>query len=155
MASIFQQLGAIDESLELAKAAFKVNYVEPSTNFLLALLYYAKNNPILAMYYMKNALRVDPNHYDGVAEKFLKTWACRIKMGAYEDAKKPAEGTCLEKDAIQGQGVICSRNGEQCKTAEIQCFRTNMVNEDIGLYNLYFNFVKSANITKRFFFLLN
>lgn len=135
MASIFQQLGAIDDALDFAKAAFKVNYVEPSTNFLLGLLYYAKSNPILAMYYMKNALRVDPNFYDGVAERLLKTWACRIKMGTYEDAKqKPSEGICSEKDAIQGEGVICSQNGEQCKTAEIQCFRTNLVNDDIGLY---------------------
>lgn len=125
--SIMHQLGLIDDALRFTLFAFRINCIEPSTNFLLALLYYSKNNPIQAMYYMKNVLRVDPNYYGGKAEWLLKTWACRIKTGNYEDMKantdKTSEGMCSEKDAFNGEGVICSANGEQCKTAEIQCFR--------------------------------
>ncbi|KAF5282200.1 hypothetical protein FQR65_LT02897 [Abscondita terminalis] len=132
--SILHQLGLIDDAIKLATVAFKVNYIEPSTNFLLALLHYSKNNPILAMYYMKNVVRVDPVYYGGKADELLRTWACRLKMGSYEDTKskteRNVEGMCSEKDAFNGEGVICSANGEQCKTAAIQCFRSDSVHED-------------------------
>nr|XP_022913333.1 tetratricopeptide repeat protein 17 [Onthophagus taurus] len=133
MGSIFHQLGLIEDAIKFASLAFKVNYVEPSTNFLLALLHYTNNNPILAMYYMKNVLRVDPNYYEGKAEVLLKTWACRVKLGAYEDLKhpveKPQEEMCKKADTISGEGVICSPNGDQCKTASIQCVRTSSLND--------------------------
>ncbi|GJQ65171.1 hypothetical protein Trydic_g7312 [Trypoxylus dichotomus] len=133
MGSIFHQLGLIEDAIKFASLAFKVNYVEPSTNFLLALLHYTKNNPIPAMYYMKNVLRADPNYYDGKAEHLLKTWACRIKLGSYEDLKiteeKPVEDMCDEQDTFNGEGVICSPNGDQCKTASIQCVRAGSERE--------------------------
>lgn len=138
MGSIFHQLGLIEDAIKFASLAFKVNYVEPSTNFLLALLHYTKNNPIPAMYYMKNVLRVDPNYYDGKAEQLLKTWACRIKLGAYEDLKSPAEKSmedmCDERDSFNGEGVICSPNGDQCKTAAIQCIRAGSIREIHGKF---------------------
>lgn len=86
---------------------------------------------------MKNVLRVDPHYYDGLAEKYLKTWACRLKMGSYEDIKETtepvSEGMCSEKDAFTGEGVICSANGEQCKTAAIQCYKTDSEIEAGGM----------------------
>lgn len=125
----------IEDAVKFAMLAFKVNYAEPSTNFLLALLHYTKNNPILAMYYMKNTLRVDPGYYEGRAEKLLKTWACRIKLGNYEDVSRSEsseEGMCAEKESFNGEGMICSANGEQCKTATIQCFRADNVADSTG-----------------------
>lgn len=126
-------MGLIENAVQFATLALKVNYAEPSTNFLLALLHYTQNNPILAMYYMKNVLRVEPNFYDGQAERLLKTWACRIKMGNYElvsNKKEITEEMCAEKDK-QNAGVVCSANGETYKTATIQCFRTEKV-ENLG-----------------------
>lgn len=82
LSSVMNQMGFKDQALKYATLAFKINYVEPSTNFLLALLHYESSNPLLAMYYMKNALRVEPGYYDGLAEKLLKVWACRIKLGS-------------------------------------------------------------------------
>ncbi|KAF5282029.1 hypothetical protein FQA39_LY00553 [Lamprigera yunnana] len=140
ISSILNQLDVVDDATKLASLAFKVNYIEPSTNFLLAILHYAKNNPILAMYYMKNVLRVEPNYYGGLAENLLKTWACRLKMGSYEDVKskteKDIDGMCSEKDAFSGEGVICSANGEQCKTAAIQCFKSESFHEHSGTITL-------------------
>lgn len=138
MASILQQAGLIEEAIRFASLAFKVNYVEPSTNFLLGLLHYAKNNPLLAMYYMKNVLRVQPDYYEGKAEHLLKTWACRIKMGTYDDnmrnKEKPNEGMCGERDAFNGEGVVCSANGDQCKTASIQCVKAEGIPEYTGMH---------------------
>ncbi|XP_018331207.1 tetratricopeptide repeat protein 17 isoform X2 [Agrilus planipennis] len=135
ISSVLHQLDLVDDALKFAMLAFQVNYVEPSTNFLLALLHYKKNNPILAMYYMKNVLRVEPNYYNGLAENLLKTWACSVKLGSYEDEKikidKITEGMCSDKDSFRGEGVICSANGEQCKTASIQCFRTEAIKDPI------------------------
>ncbi|XP_031341481.1 tetratricopeptide repeat protein 17-like isoform X2 [Photinus pyralis] len=132
--SIYHQLGLTDDAIKFANLAFKVNYIEPSTNFLLALLHYTQSNPILAMYYMKNVLRVDPDYYGGKADELLRVWSCRLKMGSFEDVKskteKNLEGMCSEKDAFSGEGVICSANGEQCKTAAIQCFRSDSLHED-------------------------
>lgn len=125
--SIVHQVGLVNQALKYANLAFKLNYVEPSTNFLLALLHY-ESNPLMAMYYMKNVLRVDSEFYDGQAELLLKLWGCRIKMGTYNNVKKPAEKLpqeiCSEKESFKGQGMICSANGDDCKTASIQCFRT-------------------------------
>lgn len=134
--SILHQHGLTDDAIKFAMLAFKVNYAEPSTNFLLALLHYSKNNPILAMYYMKNALRVDPAYYEGKAELLLKTWACRIKLGNYEEVLRSEgneEGMCAEKESINGEGMICSANGEQCKAATIQCIRTESIGNNAGV----------------------
>lgn len=125
----------IEDAIQFAMLAFKVNYVEPSTNFLLALLQYEKSNPILAMYYMKNALRVDSSYYSGKAEMLLKTWACRIKLGGYEDLRKEKKSDLCrdgEREAFNGEGVVCSANGEQCKTATIQCVRGESVAKNAG-----------------------
>ncbi|XP_063907336.1 tetratricopeptide repeat protein 17 isoform X2 [Zophobas morio] len=105
--SIVHQVGLVNQALKYANLAFKLNYVEPSTNFLLALLHY-ESNPLMAMYYMKNVLRVDSEFYDGQAELLLKLWGCRIKMGTYNNVKKPAEKLpqeiCSEKESFKGQG---------------------------------------------------
>lgn len=87
---------------------------------------------------MKNAVRADPNYYDGKAELLLKTWACRIKLGGYEDVIKHEnveDGMCAERETFNGEGVVCSANGEQCKTATIQCFRAESFGDDSGLSN--------------------
>jgi hypothetical protein len=119
--------------MKYANLAFKLNYVEPSTNFLLALLHY-DSNPLMALYYVKNVLRVDSEYYDGQAELLLKIWGCRIKMGTYNNVKKPAEKMpqeiCSEKESFKGQGMICSANGDDCKTASIQCFHTKSLEGD-------------------------
>lgn len=133
--SIFHQMGLVDYALQFATFAFKLNYIEPSTNFLLALIHYTQNNPIRAMYYMKNVLRVESDYYDGYAEKLLKIWACRIKMGNYDIIKNKKEKTeemCPESDGHNEEGVICSTNGEICKTASIQCFRTDKLHNTVG-----------------------
>ncbi|CAH0560129.1 unnamed protein product [Brassicogethes aeneus] len=136
--SLVYQLGFNDQALKFATLAFKINYVEPSTNFLLALLHYSKHNPLLAMYYMKNVLRVEPDYYDGKAEELLKLWSCRVKLGGFTTTKfstlpeQPVNGMCVKKDAsFKGEGVLCSPNGEQCKTASIQCYPTNLGAEEL------------------------
>lgn len=131
VASICHELGLTEDALKFATMAFKINFVEPSTNFLLALLHYTNANPIMAMYYMKNVLRVEPEYYDGKAELLLKTWACRIKLGKYKDVKNPVknvehcDGEDIEKkyDPNLNKGIVCSLDENQCKTASIQCVR--------------------------------
>nr|XP_008192506.1 PREDICTED: tetratricopeptide repeat protein 17 isoform X1 [Tribolium castaneum] len=134
ISSIVHQLGLVNQALKYANLAFKLNYVEPSTNFLLALLHY-ESNPLMAMYYMKNVLRVDPEYYDGQAELLLKIWGCRVKMGTYNNVKKPSEKLpqeiCSEKESFKGQGMICSANGDDCKTASIQCFHTKNLEDGV------------------------
>lgn len=124
--SMVYQLGFLEQAMKFATLAFKINYVEPSTNFLLAILHYTNNNPLLAMYYMKNVLRAEPDYYDGLAEKLLKTWGCRIKLGSYNhindntDARKEM---CNTKDSFKSEGVVCSISGDQCKNAAISCYK--------------------------------
>jgi hypothetical protein len=107
ISSVVHQLGLVNQAMKYANLAFKLNYVEPSTNFLLALLHY-DSNPLMALYYVKNVLRVDSEYYDGQAELLLKIWGCRIKMGTYNNVKKPAEKMpqeiCSEKESFKGQG---------------------------------------------------
>ncbi|KAH0816341.1 hypothetical protein GEV33_006450 [Tenebrio molitor] len=110
ISSVVHQLGLVNQAMKYANLAFKLNYVEPSTNFLLALLHY-DSNPLMALYYVKNVLRVDSEYYDGQAELLLKIWGCRIKMGTYNNVKKPAEKMpqeiCSEKESFKGQdGVV-------------------------------------------------
>lgn len=50
------------------------------TNFLFGLLLNVKGNYTGAMHYLKQALRVDLNLYDGKALILLKTLACREKF---------------------------------------------------------------------------
>ncbi|CAH1997575.1 unnamed protein product [Acanthoscelides obtectus] len=139
LGSVSHQLGLQEQAMKFAALAFKINYVEPSTNFLLASLHYANKNPLLAMYYMKNVLRADPNYYEGQAERLLRIWGCRIKLGGYVAAataqhKDGTEGTTKETcstgtagtsggTAFRGEGVVCSANGEQCKNAAIACYK--------------------------------
>lgn len=129
-------MGLTNQALKYANLAFKLNYVEPSTNFLLALLHY-ESNPLMAMYHLKNVLRVDPDYYDGQAEVLLKIWACRAKLGPYNPIKPIDKGQQEEicsgsnKETFKGQGMICSANGDNCKTASIQCFHAK--NFDGGL----------------------
>lgn len=124
LGSMLYQMGLIDNALKFANLAARVNFNEPSTNFLLALIYYKKQNPIKALFYLKKVLRVDFDYYDGEAEKLLKLWECRIKLGEYElkptEEDKPGD---ICTDTSRSEGVICSPNGEQCKTAAIQCFK--------------------------------
>ncbi|VEN58217.1 unnamed protein product [Callosobruchus maculatus] len=88
------------------------------------------------MYYMKNVLRADPNYYDGQAERLLRIWGCRIKLGGYVATthhKDSLDGTTKETcstgagssggSAFRGEGVVCSANGEQCKNAAIACYK--------------------------------
>lgn len=136
ISSVVYQIGFLDQAMNFALLAFKINYVEPSTNFLLAILHYSNNNPLLGMYYMKNVLRVDPEYYDNKAELLLKTWGCRIKLGGYNNVKQsnernPVEGMCTKQESFKGEGVICSPNGDHCKTAAIQCYQTNFGEEGI------------------------
>lgn len=132
--SLLYQHRLIDDAIKFATLAYKLNDVEPSTNFLLGLLHYSKNNPIMAMHYMKNVLRVDAFYYDGRAETLLKTWACRLKLGNYEDidGSKTDSAICGEKGGLSVDGVICSAKGGQCKTATIQCVRADNIKEGAG-----------------------
>lgn len=50
------------------------------TNFLFGMLLNVKGNCSGAMHYLKQALRVDSQLYDGKALMFLKTLACREKF---------------------------------------------------------------------------
>ncbi|XP_050299085.1 tetratricopeptide repeat protein 17-like isoform X4 [Anthonomus grandis grandis] len=81
IASTVYMLGLKDQCSKFLTIAFKVNYVEPATNFFLALLHYQNENPLLAIYYLKSTLRVEPDFYNGEAERLLKIWSCRIKLG--------------------------------------------------------------------------
>lgn len=134
MGSLFHQLGLIEEAMKFANMAFKVNHVEPSTNFLLALLHYMKNNPLLATHYMKNVLRVDPGYYEGQAEELLKVWACRMKLGTDHEMKlssmkKLMEETCPENSSSNGEG-LCNFDGNKATT--IQCVPTETVSQIEG-----------------------
>jgi tetratricopeptide (TPR) repeat protein len=143
ISSVVHQLGLVNQAMKYANLAFKLNYVEPSTNFLLALLHY-DSNPLMALYYVKNVLRVDSEYYDGQAELLLKIWGCRIKMGTYNNVKKPAEKMpqeiCSEKESFKGQGMICSANGDDCKTASIQCFHTKSLEDGVVLKHPFVKF---------------
>ncbi|KAJ8969284.1 hypothetical protein NQ314_001822 [Rhamnusium bicolor] len=120
--SMVYQLGFIEQAMKFATLAFKINYVEPSTNFLLALLHYSNNNPLLAMYYMKNVLRADSEYYDGHAETLLKTWGCRVKLGSYSPMKEnndiPIKEVCENKESFNTEGVM--KNGLVVKVAILQ-----------------------------------
>lgn len=50
------------------------------TNFLFGILLNIKGNYTGAMYYLKQALRMDSHLYDGRALMLLKTLACREKF---------------------------------------------------------------------------
>lgn len=50
------------------------------TNFLLGILLNIKGNHTGAIHYLKQALRVDSNLYDGRALMLLKTLTCREKF---------------------------------------------------------------------------
>nr|CAI5851357.1 unnamed protein product [Callosobruchus analis] len=47
LGSVAHQLGLTEQAMKFAALAFKINYVEPSTNFLLASLHYTNKNPLL------------------------------------------------------------------------------------------------------------
>lgn len=133
LASIMFELGFIDEAFHTAGEAFTVNKIEPATNFLLALLHDAKDNIFGAIYHIKQTLRVDAGFRNGDADQLLKLWACKNKLEGSED-KDPLtkDQQCSEKDggSIKSEGVVCSANGEQCKTASIQCYRAEKIVED-------------------------
>ncbi|CAG9761969.1 unnamed protein product [Ceutorhynchus assimilis] len=120
-------LGLKEQALKFATLAFKINYVEPSTNFLLALLHYENNNPLLAIYYLKNTMRVDPKFYDGLAEKLLKIWSCRIKLGAGPRFIKPTIESklhCPQSASFKGEAIVCDEDRTNCKKENMQCFKT-------------------------------
>ncbi|KAK9872108.1 hypothetical protein WA026_016152 [Henosepilachna vigintioctopunctata] len=138
IASLAQELGYIEDSLKFALQAYNHNEADPSTNFLLALLHYKKNKPLMALFYIKNTLRTDKDFYNGQAEMMLKLWSCRLKIGAFPEVqnsdKQKLEKTCLEKAAINEEGVVCSLKGENCRTAAVQCFRRDSVpTSDVAL----------------------
>ncbi|XP_060531148.1 tetratricopeptide repeat protein 17 isoform X2 [Cylas formicarius] len=118
LASILHQLGFRGRSMEFATLALKINYHEPSTNFLLALLHHGNGNPLLATYYMKNVLRADRDFYDGTAETLLKTWGCRTRLGTGSTELKPTsltEQMCSKMEPTRG--VTC-RDG-----ATLYCYK--------------------------------
>ncbi|XP_044749368.1 tetratricopeptide repeat protein 17 [Coccinella septempunctata] len=134
IASVTHQLGYTDDAIKFAVQAFQQSEAEPSTNFLLALLHYKKNKPLMALYYLKNTLRADRGYYDGQAENLLKIWSCRLKLGAFPEVqnsvRQKVDKTCTDKAATKeegGEGVICSLKGENCRTAAVQCFRRDSV----------------------------
>ncbi|XP_076274033.1 tetratricopeptide repeat protein 17 isoform X2 [Rhynchophorus ferrugineus] len=127
LSSVMYQLGFKEQALKYATLAFKINYIEPSTNFLLALLHYENNNSLLSMYYMKNALRVEPEFYDGLAEKLLKIWACRIKIGvvpskAWVLKQMPDPKLSLYADDQPIENLNCNPDDLTCETGQtFQC----------------------------------
>lgn len=139
IASVTHQLGYTDDAIKFAIQAFQRSEVDPSTNFLLALLHYKKNKPLLALFYLKNALRMDRNYYDGRAEELLKIWSCRLKLGAFPDVqnsvRQKVDKTCTEKTKVNeeaGEAVFCSLKGENCRTAAVQCFQRDSVSDSHG-----------------------
>ncbi|KAL3267073.1 hypothetical protein HHI36_011213 [Cryptolaemus montrouzieri] len=139
IASIAHQLGFIEDATKFAIQAFQQNEDDPNTNFLLALLHYKKNKPMMALYYLKNTLRVDKNYYNGQAEMLLKIWSCRVKLGATPEVqntiRQKIDKICSDKAAINEEGVICSLRGENCRTAAVQCFRRDSLPTNDGNEN--------------------
>lgn len=80
IASIYHKVGLIDDAIRLTNEALEINAVEPMTNFLFGILLNIKGNQTGAIYYLKQALRVESNLYDGKALMLLKTLACREKF---------------------------------------------------------------------------
>lgn len=135
ISSLLYELGFIEDALKVALEAFSVNNIEPATNFLLALLYSVKDNPVIASYHLKQTLRLDPNFYQERADLLLRTWACRSRLHFIEGSgakQEPREGMCAEKDAVSTEGVFCSAGGEQCKAAAIQCYRAETITDESG-----------------------
>ncbi|KAJ8678526.1 hypothetical protein QAD02_014313 [Eretmocerus hayati] len=90
IASISQKFSLIDNALFVAQEAFRVNPVEPITNYLYGTLLHIKGNSSGAMHHLKQSLRVDPRLMDGRAMTMLETIACQERFNAaylneYED----------------------------------------------------------------------
>lgn len=137
--SLLYELGFIEDALKVTLEAFSVNNIEPATNFLLALLYSVKDNPVIASYHLKQTLRLDSHFYQGQADLLLRTWACRSRLHFIEGGgvkQEPREGMCAEKDAVSTEGVFCSAGGEQCKAAAIQCYRAETITDESQIQSL-------------------
>lgn len=80
IASLHHKVGLIDDAIRITNEALEINTVEPMTNFLLGILLNIKGNHTGAIHYLKQALRVDSNLYDGRALMLLKTLTCREKF---------------------------------------------------------------------------
>ncbi|XP_012227252.1 tetratricopeptide repeat protein 17 [Linepithema humile] len=111
IASIHHKVGLIDEALRITNEALQVNAVEPMTNFLFGILLNVKGNYTGAIYYLKQALRMDLHLHDGRALMLLKTLACREKFnvitGNHAGCEK--QGINLHKDSTNLPSVLLTK----------------------------------------------
>uniref|UniRef100_A0AAR5PZ19 Tetratricopeptide repeat protein 17 n=1 Tax=Dendroctonus ponderosae TaxID=77166 RepID=A0AAR5PZ19_DENPD len=125
LGSTVKLLGMPDQSLKFANSAFKINYIEPATNFLLALLKYEDGDIIAAMNNLKNILRADPGFYNGMAEKLLKVWSCRIKLGTGPINTEVKQPLCTKTKTLKGGLIHCDEKNMHCKHEDIECVRVD------------------------------
>lgn len=135
LASIMYELGFVEEASRIADEAYIINKIEPATNFLIALLH---ENSFGAMYHIKHSLKVDPGYRNGDAELLLKAMACNYKLTNLEESTSVVQNkdqicSSDKERSVSSEGVVCSANGEQCKTASIQCYRAERFAEDNSL----------------------
>ncbi|XP_058790229.1 tetratricopeptide repeat protein 17 isoform X2 [Phymastichus coffea] len=80
IASISHKFSLVDNALSVTEEAFKINSVEPMTNFLYGTLLHIKGNYSGAIHHLKQTLRVEPHAMDGRAITMLQTIACQERF---------------------------------------------------------------------------
>ncbi|KOB75773.1 Tetratricopeptide repeat protein 17 [Operophtera brumata] len=80
LASVFMEMGLLDECSNHAEEAYKMSPYEPATNFVLAQLSMIKKNQKAHMFHLKQAIRVEGRFMGGAARHVLNGWACILKQ---------------------------------------------------------------------------
>ncbi|XP_029154934.1 tetratricopeptide repeat protein 17 isoform X2 [Nylanderia fulva] len=145
IASIYHKVGLIDDAIRITNEALEINAVEPMTNFLFSILLNIKGNQTGAIYYLKQALRVDLNLYDGKALMLLKTLTCREKFNVITSnhASCEKQGINLPKHSTNLPSVLLTKYNMQAsdiflrKRQAKNCkhiIYTSTKTEEIGTY---------------------
>ncbi|XP_067009164.1 tetratricopeptide repeat protein 17 [Anabrus simplex] len=137
LGSLLLRLGHLDAALLAAEEALETNDLEPTAQFLMALVLETRGNHSGAVIHLRQILGVDPGYLGGRAQEIHRAAACMSRFeglgssdsldsssedmcGASSGGGRPVDLLTSLESLKEGETVLCSANGEQCRA--VQCF---------------------------------
>ncbi|XP_041972870.1 tetratricopeptide repeat protein 17 [Aricia agestis] len=149
LASVYLEMGYIDEAISAAEEAFKMAVYEPATNFVVSQINMVRKHRSTQLFHLKQTVRVERGFMGGLARRQLAAWACVLKhVNAIHEMDFRESEMCTQVEP--GVNVVCEKGGESCYITNIRCRDTQA---DVGglLQLLDRSGDRSAAIDDKFF----
>ncbi|GBP43674.1 Tetratricopeptide repeat protein 17 [Eumeta japonica] len=149
LASVYLEMGFVDEAFAAAEEAFHLSLYEPATNFVLAQLNMVRKNRKTQQFHLKQVIRVEPSFMNGLARTLLEAISCTMSETQKDIADLFDGEVCAQVEP--GMSLVCEKDGTNCHLTNIHCFGSRSRPEGstlIGLLELHNEMTRDENMNE-------